>query len=158
MPQQLPPMSGRLEQLSWKIDHAVADGQLMESTANNIRTLLEGAPSDLYLRAVDELVNALEWSELNDRFYWTLAFGTGGIRGRTIGKIVTLAERGKALPNERPEFPCVARLIFKKFIAFVPTHGNSGRSPSRAFPRSALVTILPMVRPRRPPVPKASVL
>jgi phosphoglucomutase len=123
MPQQLPPMSGRLEQLSWKIDHAVADGQLMESTANNIGTLLEGAPSDLYLRAVDELVNAHEWSELNDRFYRTLAFGTGGIRGRTIGKIVTLAERGKALPNERPEFPCVGTNAMNFFNISRATRG-----------------------------------
>ena len=48
-----------------------------------------------------------EWAELNDRFYKTLAFGTGGLRGRTIGKIVTKAERGQGRPNERPEFPCV---------------------------------------------------
>ncbi|MGZ5020482.1 MAG: phospho-sugar mutase, partial [Chthoniobacterales bacterium] len=40
-------------------------------------------------------------------FYKTLAFGTGGLRGRTIGKIVTRAERGNS-PNETPpEFPCV---------------------------------------------------
>ena len=36
-----------------------------------------------------------EWTELNDRFFRTLAFGTGGLRGRTIGKVVTNAERGK---------------------------------------------------------------
>jgi len=79
----------------------------MESAAKNIHALLAGAPSDLYLRSVSELVDAVEWSELNDRFYRTLAFGTGGLRGRTIGKIVTLAERGKASPDKRPEFPCV---------------------------------------------------
>src|SRR5207244_2655001 len=39
--------------------------------------------------------------------------------------------------------PCVARLTLKKFIAFVPTHGNSGRSLGEAFPRSATVTIFP---------------
>ena len=79
----------------------------MESAANNIHALLAGAPSDLYLRSVSELVDAAEWSELSDRFYRTLAFGTGGLRGRTIGKIVTVAERGKASADERPEFPCV---------------------------------------------------
>ena len=68
----------------------------MESAVKNIHALLKGAPSDLYSRAVDELVSAGEWSELNDRFYRTLSFGTGGLRGRTIGKIVTAAERGKA--------------------------------------------------------------
>ena len=90
-----------------KIERAAADEQLMDSTARNIRTLLAGATTDIYLRSVNELVASGQWPELNDRFYQTLAFGTGGIRGRTIGKIVTGVERGNARENERPEFPCV---------------------------------------------------
>ena len=100
-------MPGHSEQLDSKMLRAVADGKLMESAAKNIHALLNGAPSDLYLRSVHELLDDAEWSELNDRFYRTLAFGTGGLRGRTIGKIVTVAERGNARENERPEFPCV---------------------------------------------------
>src|SRR5207249_8073857 len=61
----------------------------------------------LYLQAVDELVAVGKWPELNDRFYQALAFGTGGLRGRTIGKTVTAAERGSSREDERPEFPCV---------------------------------------------------
>ena len=90
-----------------KTDRAAADGQLMDSTARNIRTLLAGATTDIYVSVVNELVASGQWSELNDRFYQTLAFGTGGIRGRTIGKIVTSVERGNARDDERPEFPCV---------------------------------------------------
>jgi phosphoglucomutase len=90
-----------------KIEYAVAGKRLLESAARNIRALLAGANSDLYARAVDELVEDEQWSELNDRFYKTLEFGTGGLRGRTIGKIVTKAERGSAGPNDRPQFPCV---------------------------------------------------
>lgn len=90
-----------------KIDSAVADKRLLASAAKNIRALLAGAPSDLYSRVVDELVAGQYWDELNDRFYKTLEFGTGGLRGRTIGKIVTKAERGSAGPDDRPEFPCV---------------------------------------------------
>jgi phosphoglucomutase len=90
-----------------KIDNAVKNGELLESAAHNIQTLLDGAPSDLYSRVIDELVAAEAWDELNDRFYKMLEFGTGGLRGRTIGKIVTEAERGSAGPNDRPEFPCV---------------------------------------------------
>src|SRR5256714_2605045 len=90
-----------------KIERAAADEQLMDSTARNIRTLLAGATTDIYLRSVNELVASGQWPELNDRFYQTLAFGTGGIRGRTIGKIVTGVERGNAREDERPEFPCV---------------------------------------------------
>ena len=107
MPEKLEPMAGDAEQLNPKIERAVTEGQLMESTGKNIRTLLAGTRSDLYLRAVSELIGAIEWQELNDRFYQTLAFGTGGLRGRTIGKIVTTAERGNAREGERPEFPCV---------------------------------------------------
>src|SRR3984893_10724677 len=94
-------------ELSAKLDKAVRHGQLLESAAKNIHALLAGAPSDLYFRVIDELLTAGEWDELNDRFYKTLEFGTGGLRGRTIGKIVTAAERGNAAPNDRPEFPCV---------------------------------------------------
>ena len=100
-------MTADLADLNARIKQAVADGQLIESSAKNIRTLLEGAGSDVYFRSVKELVHAAEWQELNDRFYQTLAFGTGGLRGRTIGKIVTTAERGNAREGERPEFPCV---------------------------------------------------
>jgi phosphoglucomutase len=107
MPEELAAMSGDAEQLKSKIERAVADGNLIASSAKNIRTLLEGAGSDIYFRSVKELVHADEWQELNNRFYQTLAFGTGGLRGRTIGKIVTTAERGNAHENERPEFPCV---------------------------------------------------
>jgi phosphoglucomutase len=107
MTEQLAAMSGDVEELNSRIERAVARGQLLESTAKNIRTLLEGASSDLYFRSVNELVDTADWDELNDRFYQTLAFGTGGLRGRTIGKIVTSAERGNAREGERPELPCV---------------------------------------------------
>jgi phosphoglucomutase len=106
-----------------KIERAVADGQLMQATPKNIRALLAGASSELYLRAVNELVNAAEWSELNDRFFRTLAFGTGGLRGRTIGKIVTAAERGNARENDRPEFPCVGTNAMNFFNISRATQG-----------------------------------
>ena len=116
-------MPGRSEQLDSKISRAVANGQLIEAAAKNIHALLSGAPSDLYLRSVSELVDAGEWSELNDRFYQTLAFGTGGLRGRTIGKIVTVAERGNAREGGRPEFPCVGTNAMNFFNISRATRG-----------------------------------
>src|SRR6267143_5313913 len=107
MAEELPPMSRDTENLKSKIAHAVADGDLLESTARNVRLLLGSDPSGLYFRAVDELASNNEWAELNDRFYQTLAFGTGGLRGRTIGKIVTAVERGSSREDEWPQFPCV---------------------------------------------------
>jgi len=94
-------------EIAAKIDNALVRKQLLDSAAKNVQDLLGRAPSDLYSRAIEELVAADEWEELNDRFYKTLEFGTGGLRGRTIGKIITQAERGTAGPNDRPQFPCV---------------------------------------------------
>src|SRR5204863_989447 len=107
MAEQFAAMSGHFKQFESKISRAVAEGKLMESAAKNIHAVLGAAPSDLYSRSVGELIDSADWAELNDRFYRRLSFGTGGLRGRTIGKIVTAAERGKARESERPEFPCV---------------------------------------------------
>ncbi|MDQ6655023.1 MAG: phospho-sugar mutase [Verrucomicrobiota bacterium] len=100
-------MVARMATLDEQITKAASDGRLMQSSAENIRRLLEGADTPLYEQVVAELVAAEAWDELNDRFYKTLAFGTGGLRGRTIGKFVTTSERGSAPEGERPEFPCV---------------------------------------------------
>ena len=86
---------------------AVANGSLLESAKNNILALLGGTTSEVAPKAIEELVNSGAWEELNDRFFKTLAFGTGGLRGRTIGKVVTTAEQGVGGPNDRPEHPCV---------------------------------------------------
>src|SRR5438067_7095900 len=96
-----------MSDISPDLDHAVAAGKLLDTSAKNITQLLARSSSQIDRRSIEELVAAEAWAELNDRFFRTLAFGTGGLRGRTIGKIVTAAERGT--PNElgRPEFPCV---------------------------------------------------
>jgi phosphoglucomutase len=89
------------------IEGAAAAGKLLPASVANLRSTLAAARTPIAAHSVAELVERGEWAELNDRFYRTLAFGTGGIRGRTIGKIVTAAERGQ--PNElgRPQYPCV---------------------------------------------------
>src|SRR5437762_3736112 len=142
MTEQLPAMSAELEYLNSQVKQAVADGQLMESTPKNIDTLLGGARTDLYFTSVNELVSWAQWSELNDRFYQTLAFGTGGLRGRTIGKIVTAAERGNAGEDERPQFPCVGTNAMNFFninratrglVAYL--HDWNGRERISARPR-----------------------
>jgi phosphoglucomutase len=126
-PEQLAAMPAGVEELNSKIERAFAAGQILESAAKNIRALLAGARSDLYLRAVNQLASNSEWSELNDRFYQTLAFGTGGLRGRTIGKIVTKAERGdaadSAVATGRPQFPCVGTNAMNFFNISRATQG-----------------------------------
>ena len=96
-----------MSDLETSLNEAVAAGHLLESSRENILALLDGSTSPVAAKAIDELVGNTEWNELNDRFFKTLAFGTGGLRGRTIGRVVTAAEQGAGGPNERPEHPCV---------------------------------------------------
>ncbi len=93
--------------LTTRLQQAVSAGQLLESSARNIGLMLARSSSPVYVESIGELVAMGAWEELNDRFYKALAFGTGGLRGRTIGKIVTAAERGTPQPLDRPERPCV---------------------------------------------------
>lgn len=96
-----------MSDLDSSLSAAVSDGRLLASAKSNIDALLAGSTSPVYRAAVGELVAGGEWQELNDRFFKTLAFGTGGLRGRTIGRVVTKAEQGNGGPNDRPEHPCV---------------------------------------------------
>ena len=78
-----------------QVQAAAQAGQLLPDSAKNIAALLGSGSSVIYKDSVAELVDGGHWDELNDRFFRTLAFGTGGLRGRTIGKVVTVAERGE---------------------------------------------------------------
>ncbi|MEM7387126.1 MAG: phospho-sugar mutase, partial [Verrucomicrobiota bacterium] len=89
------------------LDQAVKDGELLQSSADNIRSLLDASKNPVDHTTVEQLVGQGAWQELNDRFFRKLAFGTGGLRGRTIGNVVTAAEQGAAGVEERPEHPCV---------------------------------------------------
>jgi phosphoglucomutase len=89
------------------IAEAAAQGKILAASAANIDRLLSRNSSPLYSAVVEELARAGEWKELDNRFFRTLAFGTGGLRGKTIGDIVTKAEAGTPQPLDRPEFPCV---------------------------------------------------
>jgi phosphoglucomutase len=89
------------------LEQAAEEGHLLATSAGNISLLLTGGNNPLYALAISQLVEAKAWSELNDRFFKTLTFGTGGLRGRSIGNRVTRAERGSHRESEPPEYPCV---------------------------------------------------
>ena len=116
----------------------VEEGKLLASSLENIRLLLSGTQDPVASASVDELVKAHQWDELNNRFYKTLAFGTGGLRGRTIGTVVTMAEQGKGGVNGRPQFPCVGTACMNFFnvgramrglIQYVRGFVGTGRKP-----------------------------
>lgn len=100
-------IKGDMTSLTDRLAQAHADGHLLSSAKSNIAALLAGSSDPLVPAAIGELAETGGWSELNDRFFKTLAFGTGGLRGRTIGRIITTAEQGNGGPNGRPEHPCV---------------------------------------------------
>ena len=131
-----------MNDLPEKLSAAVASGQLLESAKANIESLLAGAASDIPKNSVKELVEQENFSELNDRFFKTLAFGTGGLRGRTIARNITNTEQGAGGPNDRPEFPCVGTATMNYYnvsravrglIAYVKKSNGKGRKPSFAF-------------------------
>ena len=80
---------------STEISKAVESGKLLPASADNLAQWLE-SPSlpEWALQSLDELIKNAKWEELNDRFFQDLAFGTGGMRGRTIGRVATDAEMG----------------------------------------------------------------
>ena len=100
-----------MSSLTAVIQEAAQSGKLLRSSSENILGLLSRSASPVYKASVGELVRAENWKELDNRFFQTLAFGTGGLRGKTIGAVVTSVEQGAPQPLGRPEFPCVARLM-----------------------------------------------
>ena len=63
---------------------AAAGGRLLESSAKNLLAFLAKTSSPVSEASIAELVEAGNWKELDNRFFRTLAFGTGGLRGKTI--------------------------------------------------------------------------
>ena len=120
-------MSESDQSLKIKIAGAVKSGELLPSSAANIDTLLRAASDNFYERVVTELAKAGHWTEINDRFYKTLAFGTGGLRGRTIGKIVAPSEWGESgkpgTEQMPPRFPCVGTNAMNFFNISRATQG-----------------------------------
>ena len=102
---------------------AVQFGDLLSASLANIQHLLEGATSSLEERVIQELVDCKEWKELNDRFFKTLAFGTGGFRGKTIGNVVTTVEAGNKSLDGRPEFACIGTNCVNNYNIVRATRG-----------------------------------
>jgi len=99
-----------------KLETAVKDGNLLASTEQNINEFLSLDPCPEWVSlGLEELINSKNWEELNDRFHRNLAFGTGGMRGRTIGKIITSTERGTSKDGETPAFACVGSNTLNEF-------------------------------------------
>ncbi|MEO0454553.1 MAG: phospho-sugar mutase [Verrucomicrobiota bacterium] len=119
-----------MSDLQVTLQKAVSEGDLLEASAENILFLLEKAGcEDWEKNSVMELIDTQEWTELNDRFYQTLKFGTGGLRGRTIGRVVTSVERGESGNSGNseksgpPQYPAAGTNVMNYFNLGRATQG-----------------------------------
>ena len=107
-----------------KIEAAGAEGKLFESTVENLKIWASADILPEWVAAsISELVEKGEWDELNDRFYKDMAFGTGGIRGRTIGRVSSSVEIGTEGPQGTPEHAAVGTNVLNDFNIIKATVG-----------------------------------
>ncbi|MDR1496876.1 MAG: phospho-sugar mutase [Puniceicoccales bacterium] len=103
---------------------ALSSGKLLPSAHSNLADWLQPAflPKGA-LNALHELASQNHWEELNDRFFKKLAFGTGGIRGRTIGRISAPSELGSPSELGTPAYPAVGSNNLNDFTLIRATIG-----------------------------------
>jgi phosphoglucomutase len=107
-----------------KIEAAGANGRLLKDTVENLRNWADVDFLPEWTQAsIAELIEKEAWDELNDRFYKNMAFGTGGIRGRTIGQVVTAAELGTPSEMGTPEHASVGSNMLNDFTILRATIG-----------------------------------
>jgi phosphoglucomutase len=98
-----------------RLQSAVLSGQLMPASIANIAAYLEAKLPTWAQSSIAELLERRSWGELNDRFFRDLEFGTGGMRGRTIGVIATAAETGTPGQLGSPEHAAVGSNMLNDF-------------------------------------------
>jgi len=98
-------------------------GQLLPDAVDNLTAWFDADLPSWASESIDELVAQGAWSELNDRFYRYLEFGTGGMRGRTIGVVAARAEMGQLELQGTPEHPAVGSNMMNDFTVVRATIG-----------------------------------
>src|SRR5262245_16577065 len=106
-----------------RIQAAARDGKLLAPSAENLAAFLAAKLPAWAQASIEELVAKEAWSELNDRFYRYLEFGTGGMRGRTIAVVPAAAETGKLSANGSPEHAAVGANMLNDFTLIRATVG-----------------------------------
>lgn len=98
-------------------------GQLLPAAAENLAAWRGSSLPVWAMAGIEELVAQDAWGELNDRFYRYLEFGTGGMRGRTIGAIAAESEHGVAGPEGTPEHAAIGSNMLNDFTLIRATIG-----------------------------------
>src|SRR6476469_2301210 len=98
-----------------RINAAAKAGQLLPGAAENITAFLQADLPAWAQASIGELVERQAWNELNDRFYRYLEFGTGGMRGRTIGVVGAASEVGTLSATGSPEHAAIGSNMLNDF-------------------------------------------
>ena len=107
-----------------KIKTAQKEGKLLDSTVDHLQQWLSTDSLPKWaLASINELIAQGAWDELNDRFYQYLTFGTGGMRGRTIGAWITSSEGGASVEHTGPAYPAVGTNTLNDFNVVRATIG-----------------------------------
>ena len=113
-----------IQELIAQIEKAGTEGKLLESAVANLKEWLgAGFLPEWATKSIERLVRQGAYSELNDRFYRYMEFGTGGLRGRTIGAVTTEEETGKASDVGTPEHPGIGSNLLNEFNIIRATVG-----------------------------------
>lgn len=97
---------------------------LLTSAAENLKVWLAGGfLPEWAIAAINELVEQEAWEELNDRFYQYMKFGTGGLRGRTIGRIPAPSELEDGKDPNRPRHAAIGTNVLNDFNVIRGTVG-----------------------------------
>lgn len=114
----------KIEELKKLVSTAKAEGKILDSAVENIENWLsKNFLPDWAIDALYELFENQAYEELNDRFFKPLAFGTGGMRGRTIGKVSAKAELGTISDKGTPEHAAVGANNMNDFNVARATKG-----------------------------------
>jgi phosphoglucomutase len=106
------------------LEKAATGGHLLPSAHAAIVEWLNGSFLPEWARdSLEWLIDQEEWEELNNRFYQNIAFGTGGMRNRTVGSVVTPAERGDTAEGEEPAHTAVGCGCLNDFSVIRATVG-----------------------------------
>ncbi|HUR60342.1 MAG TPA: phospho-sugar mutase [Opitutaceae bacterium] len=106
-----------------RIRAAEKAGQLLPASAENLAAFLAAKLPAWAEKSIEELVAQQAWGELNDRFYRFLEFGTGGMRGRTIGVVAAPSETGTLSSGGSPEHAAIGSNVLNDFTLIRATIG-----------------------------------
>ncbi len=106
------------------VDGLESGGELLDAAASNIKDWLAGGfLSPASTDSLKELLESGNAEELNNRFYQKIAFGTGGLRGRTIGSTPTQQEKGEMEKTGAPALPGVGSNMLNEYTVAKATIG-----------------------------------